>query len=405
MGIKIRESFKRHIALDPTKDSVILTIQDICSKVKCNKIVLPIFQTGLRWTEQKVISLLNFQLTGFAPVAPISMCNLDFGYDCNPAIYEMYGKQISLLEREEITTLRGEIYSLTDGQQRITTNYKCYIGHPDFAHIVLDVSVGKIITIQDSIEIKVNQIPVGVLYNHDFNVYNEHLTKHPQFLEPTVSNYLTQIRNKFLGYRYTVNFAKNLNEKQQLQWFEILNNAGSKIPIKEMNLSRLKTKDVDYHKDYIEKFMSLIEDCDYDECFPTQATKVTYPLSTLNPGYDFLYGTESNTNVAPMPSDVKEKRLCALKTEELKKLFNITLEALELVLLFIEDNDLDVNGRMEYITFSVGYFIYGGNKELTQERKDFLINWFKITNFVNMSNSTKRKTYQDLINMRKSDTE
>lgn len=127
----------------------------------------------------------------------------------------------------------------------------------------------------------------------------------------------------------------------------ILNNAGSKIPIKEINLSRLKTKDVDYHKDYIEGFMKLIEDNDFENCFPTQATKVTYPLSALNPAYHFLFATEKNINVAPIPSDVKEGKLCALETDQLKQLFSITLEALEKTLNFIDFNACDLG--LQYI--------------------------------------------------------
>lgn len=71
MSIYLKKSFLDKIGYDPTKESVTMSIQSICQNVEDNKILLPIFQTGLRWTAQKVIDLLNFQLTGFAPVSPI----------------------------------------------------------------------------------------------------------------------------------------------------------------------------------------------------------------------------------------------------------------------------------------------------------------------------------------------
>lgn len=191
---------------------------------------------------KKVIELLNFQMTGFAPVAPISMCKLDFGFDNNPELATSLGKQVRLIDRTPLSNIKGEVYSLTDGQQRTTTNYKCYIGHEDFKNIVLDLAKGKFISLESPVLLNGNQIPVTVIYNKDFSVYNSFLAKHPDMLEPKIANYINIIRNKFMGYSYTINFADGLSEKQQLKWFEILNNAGSKIPITEMNLSRLKAK-------------------------------------------------------------------------------------------------------------------------------------------------------------------
>ncbi len=400
MSIRIKESFKKQIAFDPTKESVTMTISTICQNVRDNKIVLPIFQTGLRWTTAKVVELLNFQLTGFAPVSPISMCKLDFGYTEDEKVVNKLGKQISLLEREYLDNLRGEVYSLTDGQQRVSTNYKCYVGHEDYKSIVLDLSKGKFLVLQEGSFLNEAQIPVGVLYNQDMQVFIQYLEKHPELSDYRIGNYVNIIRNKFLGYNYTINFAKNLSEKEQIRWFEILNNAGSKIPLKEMNLSRLKTKDIDYHKEFIEPFMDLIEEYGFEGYFPTEATKVTYPLSALNPAYDYLFATERANNMAPIPSDVKEKKLCLLETAQLNELFRRTLDALQKVLVFIEENCLEryLRNRLEYITFAIGYYIFNNN-ELSDDKKENLIQWFKNTNFVNMPNTEKRTVYQNLIIM------
>ena len=200
-----------------------------------------------------------------------------------------------------------------------------------------------------------------------------------------------------MGYSYTVNFADSLSETEQLKWFEILNNAGSKIPLTEMNLSRLKTKDVDYYKEFIEPFMSIIESNGYGNFFPTQATRTTYPLSALNPGYDFLFSTETNKNKAPIPSDAaKEKKLTTLEADQLHQLFNIRLQALQNVMNFIDAENIKLSGRMEHITFALGFFVYHGTS-MSHEKKEFLKKWINTTNFVNVSNSSKRKIYQNLI--------
>lgn len=399
MSIRISKFLKDKVSFDPTKESVTMTIGKICQEIEQDKIVLPIFQTGLRWTEKKVVELLNFQMTGFAPVAPISMCKLDFGYDEDLDRTEQFGKQVRILDRTPLEKIRGEVYSLTDGQQRTSTNYKCYIGHRDFENIVLDLAKGKFIALEKASMLNGNQIPVTVIYNKDFKVYNKFLELHPDMLEPKVANYINMIRNKFLGYSYTVNFASSLLEKEQLKWFEILNNAGSKIPITEMKLSRLKTKDVDYYKEFIEPFMEIIEANGFENYFPTQATRTTYPLSALNPGYDYLFSINLRKNRAPIPSDGKDTQLATLEAEQLRELFELTLFALQQVMDFVESEQIDLNGRMEYITFSIGFFVFHG-KTMTKQKEEYLKEWIRDTDFVNKSNGEKRQIYQQLVAMR-----
>ena len=111
MSIRINRNLKNRVSFDPTKESVTMTIGKICEQISQDKIVLPVFQTGLRWTEKKVIDLLNFQMTGFAPVAPISMCKLDFGFDNSSELSNSLGKQIRLLDRTPLTNIKGEVYS------------------------------------------------------------------------------------------------------------------------------------------------------------------------------------------------------------------------------------------------------------------------------------------------------
>ena len=46
---------------DPTKDSRQRSIKDLCSDIENERIILPIFQTFIRWNIEKSVSLLNFQ--------------------------------------------------------------------------------------------------------------------------------------------------------------------------------------------------------------------------------------------------------------------------------------------------------------------------------------------------------
>lgn len=399
VSITLKKSFTEKIHNDPSRDSTIKTIEDICWKVDEGKIVMPIFQTGLRWTPDKMCDLLTFQLTGFAAVAPLSMCKLDFGFEPTEEVYKKYGTQITLLTREKINGIRGEVESVTDGQQRTTTNYLCYIGHELVKNFMLDLKAGKVIIINDNELPKEGQIPVGVIYNKDFDVYEKYLSKHPELQANPINTYVNLIRTKFFGYRYTVNLAKNLTEKQQMGWFEILNNAGSNIPLKEMRLSRLKLKDVDYHSSYIFKFLEDIENTRYENVFPSRTTRVSYPLAALNPAYDYLFSRVDTKRIAPIASDVKEARICALETEQLEQLFSMTLDALKLALKFIEDNEIHTLNRIEYVTFVMGYYIDGNNERLTTERKNYLIEWFEKIDFTDMTNRERREAYYRLIHM------
>lgn len=62
---------------------------------------------------------------------------------------------------------------------------------------------------------------------------------------------------------------------------------------------------------------------------------------------------------------------------------------------FIEDEDIQLSGRMEHITFALGFSCIMVIQCLL--KKEFLKSWINSTDFVNMSNSDKRETYQKLI--------
>lgn len=50
--------------------------------------------------------------------------------------------------------------------------------------------------------------------------------------------FLLLARTKILSYAYTVNMAEDLSEDEQITWFEVLNNAGSRVSISKCVLPK-----------------------------------------------------------------------------------------------------------------------------------------------------------------------
>lgn len=67
MSIRINRNLKNRVSFDPTKESVTMTIGKICEQISQDKIVLPIFQTGLRWTEKKSNRITKFSNDRICP--------------------------------------------------------------------------------------------------------------------------------------------------------------------------------------------------------------------------------------------------------------------------------------------------------------------------------------------------
>src|SRR5699024_6064270 len=148
---------------------------------------------------------------------------------------------VNLLNRTEIKGLEEGKLSVIDGQQRISTNFQAYTNDESIRRIVLDLTRGKFIDLKER-DIKRNQITVGVLYNGDSNVYTEYLKDHRILTEFEVSSMLGQIRTKFFNYFYTINYAQDLSGEEQIEWFDVLNLAGSRVPDIQMKLTRLQVK-------------------------------------------------------------------------------------------------------------------------------------------------------------------
>ena len=217
------------VSFNPTKETYTASVLDLCKDIEAKRIVLPLYQTGIRWIDTKFLDLLNFQLLGKAPVSPISMNLIE---DRTRAV-----EQVTFINREVIEEDVQNKKSVTDGQQRLTCNYYAYSDNDQFKNFVLDLQKGKFISPKD--EIKKYQIPIGKLLNRDISELNDYKNSVPYLKKDEVTDLLYAVRSKLFNYSYTINMAKNLTEDEQIGWFEVLNNAGSKVSLLQMKFAKI----------------------------------------------------------------------------------------------------------------------------------------------------------------------
>lgn len=386
--MKISKSLLQAASFNPTEKSHKMTVLDMCKKIETNEISLPLYQRDVSWTKAQAINLLNYQLLGKAPVAPISMnVILDT---------EDYVPQVSFVDREmlnEEEVDKGQM-SVVDGQQRLTTNFKAYSNSEDFRNIVLDVTRGRFL-LEDG-AISRSQIPVGMLLNKEDSVFYQYLTEKNMMKDPEVMTLLLQCRTKIRSYYYTINQAENLSEDEQIEWFEVLNNAGSRVSALQMRFSKMKVHGIDIYTMYTLKFKNRLLEYGYDFFIP-QKTSVSYPIAALNPAYEVLLNKVHTDAYAPIPSDTKENQLCTLEPSILKQCFTKTLEALDMALDFIQNNDVNEPDRIDYINYLTGYFVY--NPEPTEQQLHDILNWYNTVDFNNKSNSRRRMIFTQMLSI------
>ncbi len=374
---------------NPTKESRQKSVYEMCELIEKGEISLPLYQRDLSWTLKKSIELLNYQLLGKSPVSPISINVINDTEEAVP--------QVTFIDREIINKIVRGQNSVVDGQQRLTTNYKAYINHDDFKTIVLDLGKGQFIKFDEMP--RPNQIPVGVLLNKEDTVLFEYIKKHRGLNNPQVTNVLLQVKNKLKAYNYTINQAVDLTEDEQIDWFEVLNNAGSRVSIIQMRFSKLKAHGIDIYTQYTNIYKEKMYERGYDDFFTPQKTNVSYPIAALNSAYEVIEEKKHNTNFAPMPSDTKENQLCNLcaqDPEKLKKCFEITLDALDKALEFIEEQGLKKPSRVDYVNYLLGYFVFHPEK-ISEETTQKLVQWYNSVNFTNKSNSKRREIFSELL--------
>lgn len=373
--------------LNPTKNSRQDYIFTLCEYIEKNELTLPLYQRDLSWTLHKCVELLNYQLLSKSPISAIYI-NVINNTSSDYAV-----PQVSFIDRKLLPDIvRGQM-SVVDGQQRLTTNYKAYCNHPDLKNVVLDLGKGEFIINLD--EKRKNQIPVGILLNKNDKKLIEYTETNKALSSPIIVNALLQIRNKIKTYQYTINFATDLSEDEQINWFEVLNNAGSRVSIIQMRFSKLKAHGIDVYTQYTHIYRNKVLEYGYDY-FTPQKANVSYPIAALNPAYELLNSGRHSNNFAPISSDTKENKLCNLRPEQLANCFKITLAALDKALKFIEDNKLKKYNRSEYINYLIGYFVFN-HEELDDNKKDLLVEWYNNVSFTNKTNTERRKIYSDLL--------
>lgn len=376
---------------DPSKERKDMTIEKLCKEIEDGNIVLPIFQTYIRWTIPKVIELFNYQLKGKAPVAPISINLID---DPDQVI-----EQISFIDRKLLSNkeIIGK-YSVADGQQRLSANYKAYTNHKDFKDIVLDLKKGKFIELQENHHPSHHQIPVGILYNKDNSVFLQYVNSVNFLKKDHIKDVLSSIRRKHRTYYYVVNFATNLSKIEQMKWFEVLNLAGSQVTEAMVYLSDLLVKGVDFYIEYTEPFGDLLDKYKLGELFPRKTSEISIPLATLNPAFFKVTTKERTNNSSPISSDVKPKAIGKCTVEQVREMIKMTLVSLKETLNFITYTDeIKKPDRIDIITYLVGVFVENDYEAMNQKQKELLISWINNVDFINNSNSERRAKYNRLL--------
>ncbi len=385
--MNVNPSLKKMAGYNPTKQTYQMNTLNLCEKIESKDITLPLYQRDLSWTIQKAVDLFNYQLNGKAPVSPISMNKIiDIENHTVP--------QISFIDRKIIDNVKTNQLSVVDGQQRLSTNYLAYLNSSDFRNIVLDLVRGEFLIIEGSY--KKHQIPVGMLLNKVDDEFYKFINSNTTLSKSEVQSVLFQVRSKLRDYSYTINTAENLSEDEQVEWFEVLNNAGSRVTRVQMRFAKLQLYGIDIYNDYTRVYKNKLEEYNLD-LFDMKNTEVSIPIANLNPAFEVITHRAHSANFSPMPSDIKENQICTLDTEKLKTCFEITLVALSCALEFINKYHLPTPERIDYVTYLTGYFVFKNADDLTESEFQKLADWYRKVSFSNKSNGQRRKIFNDLI--------
>lgn len=383
-------------AFDPTKKSYSASIQNLCQQIESEKLTVPIYQRNLSWTHKKAVDLFNFQLHGKSAISAISIIIIENDVDNSGNGI----KQLKFLTREPINK-KARLETIIDGQQRLSTNYKAYIGHEDFDRIVLDLGTGNFRDIKEEGHPNIKQIPVTKLLHKNPSILSSYLKdtllSSDEFND--VYMLLLEIRSKLHSYSYTINVAEDLTYEEQRDWFEILNNAGTRVKDLQIGLSKIEEGySLDIY-DYFERFKDILLESSLSiKKFNPMSTENSIPTCALSPWYEVYFNLPHKDNYAPFPSDAKPKVMAKLAEEDLEEIISRTLKSLELALGFLKEHSFGVTdsiSRMDYILYLVGYLAYH-NDEITNP--EYLVEWMNYVDFAKKDNGTRRVIFENLIN-------
>ena len=391
MAIKVNQELNFYATSDPTKESKPVAIRDLCEDVKSEKLTIPIYQTYLRWSVEKYIALFNFQLLGKAAVSPISINVIE-----DPSFAT---QQLTLIDRQKISSdrIKGKL-SLNDGQQRISCNYMAFIDHQDLKCIVLDLSKGKFV--YNTKQLRTSQIPVGVLYNDNDDVFSSYIEENKQFQPFKIQSLLMKIRTKHFGYFYTVNYAKDLSQREQEDWFEVLNNAGTRVTGLHLHMTEMLAKGIDFYKDCSIVIYDKFCESDLEHLFFVKTTETSAPFSMLNASYEKHFNKKHKLSFSPIPSDAKGALMGSLEADDIKAIILMTISSVERALQFIEENELPLPDKIDYVSYLAGAFSFIGDNALSQMQIDGFIDWYKKENFeYKGDNFQRRQSFETLVNL------
>lgn len=386
--ITISDKLAPAAALNPTKTSQTKSVFDMCADIENNRISLPLYQRDLSWSVKKAVSLFNYQLFGRAPVSPISMNQIEENNEI---------PQISFMDRKRLdnAAVVGNL-SIVDGQQRLATNFRAYEGNSAFKNVVLNVSIPRFEEIKSGKPLRNSQIPVGVLLNKDASKLKNYLEDRHTLSD--LYPILLEVRNKLSNYNYTVHIARNLTEEQQIEWFNVLNVAGSKVTGIQIAFSELKIHNFDIYSEYVEPFVEKLKANGLSSLINPFSTHVSYPIVSLSPALEVeIYKKPHRLSYVPISSNAKKSALSKLNAEQFHLISSKTLSSLDHALQLIQNNNLaKYLVRIDYVLYLTGYFVFHDYPPEQKVSQD-LVNWVKTTIFKNKSNEDRKLIYNKLL--------
>lgn len=389
------ENLKKYASFDPSKMTHAASIHSLCQKIENEQLTIPVYQRNLSWTHAKAVELFNFQLQGKSAISAISIIEINNSIGNDEGV-----KQLKFITREPIKK-SGRLQTVIDGQQRLSTNYKAYIGDKDFDRIVLDINIGEFCDIKNKTP-NLRQIPVTKLLNKKSNELTEYLQE--KYSTEDFNNIyplLLQIRTKLHAYNYTINVAEDLSFQEQKEWFEVLNNAGTRVKGLQLALAEIDESYTFDIYDYFKSFKNIIESSSISvqKLYTPLSTQDSYPMCALNPWYEVYFETDIKDhkfNFAPFPSDAKPEVIIKLKQNEIEEIINKTLESLKIALNFLEEYKLiEKINRIDYILYLIGFLAF--NQNHIPDHKN-IVKWVEDTDFSNLDNGKRREVFKKLIN-------
>lgn len=390
---KKMEEIRAAASFDPTKKSHAASIQHLCQKIESEKLTIPVYQRNLSWTHEKAVDLFNFQLNGKSAISAISIIEINNNVENDGGV-----KQLKFLTREPIQK-RGRLETVIDGQQRLSTNYRAYIGDEEFDRIVLDLSAGHFRDTKGK-ELTLRQIPVTKLLNKDASALTSYLKdKYSTEDFNDVYSLLLEVRTKLHTYSYTINVAEDLTFEEQKGWFEILNNAGTRVKGLQLALAEVNENYTFDIYDYFIEFKNVIlqSSLSIKKLYAPLSTQDSYPMCALNPWYEVHFEQAHQANFAPFPSDAKTGTMVKLKQEDIEKITQKTLSSLKLALDFLREYDLiEQIQRIDYVLYIIGYLAFNNDNIKNPAN---LIKWVRETDFSKKDNGERRQIFEDLIKL------